>query len=149
MPELCRAFRPHLQKFADGELPKDRAAQVRSHLMDCLSCRAIAGEVYKIRRYFDVPDEVQAPSDFASRVAAAAFSAPVDRAEDAVLPFVRFLAAIAASVLILSSAFFFVGSSGNSEFGIEAEATTLKDVHKKVEKLKKQQRDEEAKKARR
>lgn len=136
----CKVMRPRLQQFADGELRSEEGALIRSHLMDCLHCRAIVGEVYGVRRFFEANEEViRVPSDFASRVAALAFAGgPVDRNERPILPMVQLLAAIAAGIVLVAGSFMIWKGDFRKHTGVEVQAGTLSNLDEDLERYRKE-----------
>jgi hypothetical protein len=45
----CRDVEPRLSQFVDADLPGDERAAVSAHLESCAACRALAGDVTRIR----------------------------------------------------------------------------------------------------
>ncbi len=60
--------------YADGELSRDLAASVGSHLMDCSPCRLAVQDHVSLGSWFVPTEELPVPAGFASRVAELAFS---------------------------------------------------------------------------
>lgn len=137
-PERCVSFRPRLQRFADGELDLQESRELRAHLLDCLECRAIVGEVYSLRKFFageKTPPTV--PAGFASRVAAKAFAqGPLSREERTILPFAKALAAIAAGAVLLVGGYLLVQSGAGRRASFEAQAASPGKVGAAIEKFR-------------
>lgn len=142
----CALYRPKLQRFADGELGGAESRDLRTHLLDCLDCRAIVGEVVSLRKFFrDEPIVAAAPSGFAARVAARAFAeGPKSIEERTVLPFAKKVAAIAAAAVLVASVVFFYQSGAGKRVGFEAQAGSPGKVGAAIEKFRKARVQESA-----
>ena len=106
-PMKCRAAKPLLPRYADGEIPAGEAKAVREHLIACPRCRGIVSEIASVRRFFEDAgvDALRAPADFADRVAVAAFSSPGEgESLRSAVAFARRIAAIAAAVALVAGA---------------------------------------------
>ncbi len=70
----CENARPLIPSYLDGEVGEEIAAPLRQHLLACPACRETAKQETGLKRWFAAPSVPAVPSDFASRVAAAAFA---------------------------------------------------------------------------
>ena len=136
--KICKAIRPLLQRFSDGELSSEEANPVRAHLMDCLDCRSIVGEVYSLRKFFHDDSPVNIPEGFSSKVAAKAFLASSIQREDAsLLPFVRKLAALAAGGLLILGLSLVFYLDWKQTGGLEVRTEVRNDLDREIEAMKK------------
>jgi hypothetical protein len=96
--ESCKAVRPLLDAYYDGELSQLESADVAKHLEGCLNCRGDVGDIGRIAASLREFKPVELPYDFANR-----FEEVLAR-KSRVVPFRRpvvwgTIAAVAAAVL--------------------------------------------------
>lgn len=147
LKQECKALRPRLQRFADGALLQGEAAEVRSHLLDCLSCRAIVGEVYSLRNFFDrEAADVVVPAGFAARVSGIAFAEPRVVADPLSLSFLKTAVAVAAGITLLVGSLLFLSPHWERNAGMEVRASTRSDLDREIENLSKHREKAKSKK---
>lgn len=79
MKQVCENARTLIPSYLDGEVTEEQASPLRSHLLECPSCRELAKSDTALKRWFQGAaearaDEAVVPIGFAARVARRAFA---------------------------------------------------------------------------
>ncbi len=105
----CESARALVPSFLDGELSEAQSSPLRTHLLDCPSCREVAKQERALKRWFQEPATVEIPLGFAARVARRAFAGDPGSSWDAELQpaprrhlsFLLAACAVAAAILLV------------------------------------------------
>lgn len=116
----CRKVRSCLSTYCRGELPADRAVEIKNHLAGCNSCRREAEAIMSVTRLVREMPSMKTSSDFSARLMqriAAEGSEPVTREVHLPGRIPRFnrmrLATVAATAVIILAVMFGVNYSGS------------------------------------
>lgn len=100
MTDSCE-YRARLGVYHDGELSQEARADVEAHLRDCADCRTALHEMKEMSALFAAAEVEAAPPEAIAGMHSAVRAAQVEAAEAP--SFLRPLAVIAASLLVISS----------------------------------------------